>query len=400
MESNKLNILLFSSLFPNAIDPVLGVFVETRMRHLLKDTDASVAVMAPVPWFPFKGKLWGSYGKFAEVPRRETRHSVAVEHPRFLVIPKIGMSLTPGFLYRAAKSALEARLKAGEKIDVIDAHYLYPDGVAAAKLGEVFGIPVVMTARGSDVTEIGRMPSPRRKILKAIKSAAHTICVSNSLRDELISFGADAAKITTLRNGVDAERFKEIRRNETRGKWRISGKVALFAGWLIERKRVDIMLDAVAKLDDVTAVIAGEGPLLGDLKAQAERLGIADRTRFLGKLVPEEMPEAFSAADVLVLPSEREGWANVLLESMACGTSVVSRAVAGALDLVTCPEAGLLVDGSDPEAYADAIQRVLASPEDREKTRRYAEKFGWREISLAQKEIFERAISGFAAPKK
>lgn len=392
MESSELNILLFSSLFPNAIDPVLGVFVETRMRHLVDDTDINVTVMAPVPWFPFKGNMWGAYSKFARVPRAEVRHGISVEHPRFPVIPKLGMRLTPGFLYRAARRALKARLDAGEKIDLIDAHYLYPDGVAAARLGKHFGIPVVMTARGSDVTEIGRMLGPRKLILDAMETAAHTICVSNSLREELISFGADAGKITSLRNGVDADRFREIGREETRKKWQVSGKVALFAGWLIERKRVDIMLDAVAKLDDVTAVIAGEGPLLADLKSQAERLGISGRTLFLGKLSPEDMPAAFSAADVLVLPSEREGWANVLLESMACGTPVVSRAVAGALDLVTCGEAGELVEGGDPERYAKAIESVLSAPVSRDKTRRYAELFGWREISLAQKRIFEQAV--------
>ncbi len=392
MESNKLNILLFSSLFPNAVDPVLGVFVETRMRHLLQDTGVNVTVMAPVPWFPFRGKVWGGYSKFAQVPKAEVRNGVSVEHPRFLVIPKVGMGLTPSFLYQTAKRALKARLDAGEKIDLIDAHYLYPDGVAAAKLGETFGIPVVMTARGSDVTEIGRMPGPQSLILKAMASAAHTICVCNSLRDELISFGADAGKITTLRNGVDAEHFREVEREKTRKKWQVSGKVALFAGWLIERKRVDIMLDAVAKLDDVTAVIAGEGPLLADLKAQVNRLSIENRTLFLGKLQPEDMPSAFSAADVLVLPSEREGWANVLLESMACGTPVVSRAVAGAIDLVTCDEAGVLVDGDDPQLYANAIDKVVSAPENRDKTRRYAGAFGWREISLAQEKIFKRAV--------
>ncbi|WP_262691487.1 glycosyltransferase [Kordiimonas aestuarii] len=389
MTDKRLNILVFSSLFPNAVDPVLGVFVENRLRHFLRDTGHTATVVAPVPWFPFRGRIWGRYGRYAAVPAREIRAGVEVFHPRFLVLPKVGMAFTPGSLARAGERCIRGLLRSGKKFDLIDAHYLYPDAVAATVVGRKFDLPVVMTARGSDVTEIARMKGPGKRIVKAADDAAHVIAVSNSLRDELLTMGVKAAKVTTLRNGVDAEKFSPAARQEIRAKWAGTGSVALYAGWLISRKRVDIFIDAVAKLGpDTTAVVAGEGPLLASLRQRAEARGIANRTVFLGKVAPADMPGVMAAADVLVLPSEREGWANVLLEAMACGTPVVSRAVAGALDLVTVPEAGALVEGDDPEAYADAMARLFADPPDRGSTRNYALSFGWREISLAQERIF------------
>ena len=392
MGQDSLDIVLFSSLYPNEADPVFGVFVENRLRHFLSDTPHRAVVIAPVPWFPFKGRRWGRYGRFARAPKREKRHGITVYHPRFLVIPKIGMWLTPFFLYRAARRTLNRLLKEGVRCDVIDAHYLYPDGVAAARLSAAFDIPFVMTARGSDVTEIGRQKTAGRMIMNAVEKAAHVITVSNSLRAELIEMGAEAGHVTTLRNGVDADFFRPMRSETLRQKWGNPPVVIAFAGWLIERKRVDIVIDALSHMDPGTVlVIAGEGALRPALEAQAAALGLRERVIFCGKIEPRDMPAFFSTADVLILPSEREGWANVLLEAMACGTPVVSRAVAGALDLVTCAEAGELVEGDEPEAYAHAAEKIVARGIDRVKTRAYAELFGWREVSLAQERIFKTA---------
>ena len=397
MAKQGLDIVLFSSLFPNEIDPVFGIFVENRLRHFLKDTGSRAVVIAPVPWFPFKGRRWGRYGAFARVPKVEIRHGVKVLHPRYLVIPKVGMWLTPLTLYRAGKRALRQLLSTGTKCEVIDAHYLYPDGVAAAKLSRTFSIPFVMTARGSDVTEIGQQVVPGKMIVDAAKQASHVITVSSSLRSDLIAMGVPGHQVTTLRNGVDANHFRPQRRDEFRAKWGDAKKVIAFAGWLIPRKRVDIAIAAMACLPaDTALVIAGEGPLQAQLEAQAKQLGVAERTHFIGKLSSQDMPGFFSAADVLVLPSEREGWANVLLEAMACGTPVVSRAVAGALDLVVNPAAGELVEGDDPEAYAAAIKKVFASGMERAQTRAYAEGFDWKAISLGQEKIFRKAIAGRA----
>lgn len=392
MADRPIKILLFSTLFPHAGEPTLGIFVENRLRNLLaQEPEIEATVIAPVPWFPFKGKLFGSYGRAACAHKVEIRDGLTIYHPRYLVIPKVGMLLTPNFLASSAWRCLKRLLGKGEKFDVIDAHYLYPDAVAASVLSLNAGIPFVATARGSDVTQIAHMSGPRHKILKAVDRAAHTITVSANLKRDLVTMGAEASKISVLRNGVDLEKFKQVDREKGRKKFP-DKPILLYAGWLIPRKRLDLVL-AVTKLSpDLITVIVGDGPLMAKCQEDARLMGIADRVYFVGQKVPEEMPSYYSLADVLLLPSDREGWANVLLEAMACGTPVVSRAIGGAPDLIVEDRAGRVVDSAKPEDLACAVNDVLKHLPKREKVRQFAEKYGWAETSSSQKRIFEAVL--------
>jgi len=397
MPRKPIRILLFSSLFPHSGEPTLGIFVENRLRKLLEYEDIEATVIAPVPWFPFTGKVFGAYGRAARAKKKEIRHGISIYHPRYLVIPKFGMSLTPHFLFRAALKTIRKILATGNNFHVIDAHYLYPDGVAAARLGTLLHKPVIMTARGSDVTQIGLLKGPHKKIVAALHSVSHTITVSESLKRSLIAMGGDAENITTLRNGVDLDFFHERNRLSVRKSWG-EKPTLLFAGWLIPRKRIDLVLEVTYRIPELHTVIVGDGPLRAEMARLACKLKIEGRVSFLGQVTPERMPEMYSAADVLLLPSDREGWANVLLESMACGTPVVTRAVGGAPDLVTSPAAGRLVDSEDAGDLASAVLALLKNRPGRAETRLFAERFDWHETSRGQKEIFGNAISDYASP--
>ncbi|NVJ98145.1 MAG: glycosyltransferase [Alphaproteobacteria bacterium] len=378
-----MKILTISSLYPNSIQPGFGVFVENRLRHLINDTDVVAKVVAPVPWFPLRHSVFGRYGEVARVPNIETRHGLEVHHPRFGVIPKIGARLTPWFLYRAMLKSVRKIIAAGFEADVIDAHYLYPDGVAASMLGKKLNKPVVLTARGSDVSEIAQMPGFRERIVSACEDAAHIVTVSNSLKAQLEEMGVET-EITTLRNGVDTDRFAFSPRQQG-GRFKL-----VFAGWLIPRKRVDLVLKAAAILGDVEVDIVGRGPEEEALRQLVKKLGLGNSVRFLGLVPPERMPAVLGDADVLVLPSEREGWANVLLEAMATGTPVVASAVDGALDLVKDQKAGRLVAEQTGEAYANAVASIRGASYSRADVRAYAEAFDWKETSLGQAKIFGR----------
>jgi len=397
MASKPIRVTLFSSLFPHEGEPTLGVFVENRLRKLLEYENIEVTVIAPVPWFPFKSRFFGAYGRAARAAKFEKRHGVSIYHPRYLVIPKFGMRLTPRFMYRAALKCFRTLTAKGEDFHLIDAHYLYPDGVVAAQLGAVLNRPVVMTARGSDVTQIGLLQGPRQDICAALGKVAHTITVSENLRRDLISMGGRAAKITTLRNGVDLDIFREQNRQAVRKRWG-GDQILLFAGWLIPRKRVDLVLDVTSRIPGLHTVIVGDGPLRSSLEGQMRKLKIADRVSFIGQISPAQMPEIYSGADILLLPSDREGWANVLLEAMACGTPVVTRAIGGAPELMTDKAAGILVDSADAEALANAVRALLADLPNRDDTRAFAERFDWRETSHGQKKIFEKAIADYGSP--
>ncbi|HZV66938.1 MAG TPA: glycosyltransferase family 4 protein, partial [Telluria sp.] len=141
-----MKIVTFSSLFPNKVKPNHGIFVETRLRNLVDSGEIESRVVAPVPWFPFSGSRFGNYADFARVPRWENRFGLSVAHPRFPLIPKIGMNWSPMLMAAAAKRTLARMIDEGYDFDLIDAHYFYPDGVAAVRLGQYFNKPVVITA--------------------------------------------------------------------------------------------------------------------------------------------------------------------------------------------------------------------------------------------------------------
>jgi glycosyltransferase involved in cell wall biosynthesis len=389
-----LRLLTFTTLYPHAGAPNHGVFVENRLRHLLAYGGGAVqaTVMAPVPWFPSDHPRFGAWARHAAAPPRETRAGIAILHPRFLALPRIGMTVSPVLLYAAASGCLRRLLREGQRFDAIDAHYLYPDGVAAAWLGRRFGLPVVLTARGSDVTQFPEYAVPRALIRRALASAAGIITVSRGLAEALVRLGVPDASITVLRNGVDLAMFAPQDQAACRAALGLGGKVAVSVGGLIPRKGHDITIAALPHLPGWTLLIAGEGPARAALAALAHRLGVADRVRLLGPVPHADLPAVYGAADLSILSSAREGWANVLLESMACGTPVVASPIPGNDEVVQGRAAGRIAAARTPEAIAEAVRCLSADPPTRAETSAYAARFGWDATSAGQMAVFRRAV--------
>jgi teichuronic acid biosynthesis glycosyltransferase TuaC len=389
-----LNVLTFSTLYPNAAAPNHGVFVENRLRHLLAFAAGHVTakVMAPIPWFPSRNPIFGAWSRCAAAPRHEARAGIDIDHPRFLAIPRIGTIVAPWLLYRAAARALSARLRCGDRPDLIDAHYLYPDGVAAIWLGRRFGLPVILTARGSDVTQFPNYAIPRALILRATAQAAAIITVSRGLRDALVRLGVDPGKITVLRNGVDLAMFRQQDQTECRRALGVEGATLVSVGGLIPRKGHDLTIRALIYLPGWRLLIAGEGPERATLEALAKNLGIADRVTLLGAVPHASLAGIYGAADISILSSAREGWANVLLESMACGTPVVASPIPGNDEVVQASAAGLIAADRSPAGIAACVRALAANLPLRKTTAAYAAQFGWDETSAAQLAIFHAAI--------
>jgi teichuronic acid biosynthesis glycosyltransferase TuaC len=389
-----MNLLTFSTLYPNAARPAHGIFVETRLRQLVASGVARATVIAPVPWFPLSHHAFGEYATHARVPREETRNGIEVLHPRYLAIPKVGMTAAP--LLLAASALREARklLACGRRFDLVDAHYFYPDGVAAAMLGGHLGLPVVITARGTDLNLIPRHALPRRMIQWAARRAAGLVTVCQALKDTLVELGVEPSRIEVLRNGVDLELFRPVERETERARLGLNGQVLLSVGGLVERKGHHLAIRALADLPDTQLFVAGDGPEATSLRRLAGELGLSQRVKFLGELSQSELRRYYGVADALVLASSREGWANVLLESMACGTPVVATRVWGTPEVVAAPEAGVLMAERTPEALARAVKQLLAHRPDRGATRRYAEGFGWGATTTGQLELFGRILAG------
>jgi glycosyltransferase involved in cell wall biosynthesis len=390
--ADKLSILTATTLFPNPVQRAHGVFVETRLRHLLASGEVTAHVLAPIPWLPPMVR-YSSYGPLQTVPSREQRNGLIVEHPRYLVVPKFGMTLTPLMLYRAMRKRFVALLKEGHRFDLIDAHYFYPDGVAAVRLAREFNLPVTVTARGTDLNLIPEFPAPRKMILDAASKADGMITVCQALKDTLIEMGVADERVTVLRNGVDLELFRPVDRAAARSALGLSRRTLASVGLLIDRKGHHHIIRALKDLPDNDLLIAGDGPDRRALERLVVEEGVADRVRFLGSVDQNRLCEIYNAVDALVLASSREGWANVLLESMACGTPVVASAVWGTPEVVARPEAGVLMPSLDPQGVADGVRRLFAAYPDREATRRYAEGFNWNATTEGQLKLFRGILA-------
>lgn len=388
-----LRILLFSTLYPSSVQPSHGIFVQTRLRHLLSSGDVDARVIAPVPWFPSRHPRFGEYAQLAAVPEMERRFDIDVAHPRFIRLPKVGMSSAPFTLAAAGLAAARRLQRTGFDFDVIDAHYFYPDGVAATLIGRVLGKPVVITARGTDVNLIPRHAIPRRLILGAARRAAHMITVCRALKDELVSLGAPERHITVLRNGVDLALFRPEDRDAARARFGVEGFALASVGHLIDRKGHHHAIEALTRLPgDVSLYIAGTGPEEQRLRQLAAAHGLEHRVRFLGSLAQDELRTLYNAADALVLASSREGWANVLLEAMACGTPVVASNVWGTPEVVASDEAGVLMPSLDADGVAQGVSRLRDNLPQRTATRRFAEGFDWADTTRGQLAIFRALL--------
>jgi teichuronic acid biosynthesis glycosyltransferase TuaC len=389
-----IRLITFSTLYPNSAQPTHGVFVENRLRHLVASGEVVSRVIAPVPYFPFKSPRFGQYSEFARVPAWEERQGLSVQHPRYLLLPKIGMSITPFMMAMGVLPAVRAAIKTQGGADIIDAHYLYPDGVAATMIGRMVGLPVVMTARGTDVNLIPNYPIARRMIQKACRQAAGVITVSAALKDALVAIDVEPGHVTVLRNGVDLGLFRPLDRDATRRRLGLTGKTLISVGHLIERKGHHFIIEAMINLPDFTLLIAGEGPERSHLEALIARHNLGDRVRMLGARPHAELPELYGTADALVLASSREGWANVLLEAMACGTPVVATDIWGNPEVVARPEAGILMTERSAKGVAAAVKSLFGSRlPAREATREYASAFSWDATTEGQIELFRRIMA-------
>ena len=150
------------------------------------------------------------------------------------------------------------------------------------------------------------------------------------------------------------------------------------------------MVEALARLPECDLIIVGEGPERAAIVGLAQALRLADHVRLLGRVPQDRLPEIYTAADLLLLVSSSEGWPNVLLESIACGTAVIVSDIDGIEDIVAAPEAGVILPETTPSLIAAAVRDFFAAPPDRAATRAYAERFDWRSTTEGQIALFHQ----------
>lgn len=384
-------VLLFSTLYPSGVRPGHGIFVAARLQQVLASGAVDARVVAPVPWFYSTDSRHGDHALMARTARHERLEGVEVEHPRYLLPPKVGMHIAPFMLAAGALPTLKRLIRSGFDFDVIDAHYYYPDGVAAALLARHFDKPLVITARGSDLNLIARHAVPRRLMRWAASRADTSIAVSQALADTMASVGMAPSRIRVLCNGVDLASFSPQPQAQARRALGWPDVPTLIAvGNLVALKGQRLVIEALESLPDHRLVLVGSGPDEVALRSLAQQRGLAGRVQFCGRVEQRHLSAHYSAADMLVLPSEREGMPNVALESIACGTPVIATAVGGIPEIVDSPVVGRLMNKRSADGVAAAVREMCSQGIDREAVRRHAMRFGWDDTTRAQLDIFRR----------
>ena len=376
-------LIVFSSLFPNAVQPTAGLFIRERMFRVGKQLP--LVVVSPKPWFPGQGLIRLFRPHYRPMPARmEIQSGFEVHFPRFLAIPGLFRGLDSLFMALASYSTLR-RLKARGH-NLIDAHFAYPDGHAATKLGRWLDLPVTVTLRGTEMPQ-SRNPALVPRLREVFRDANKIITVSDSLRRLALSLGLSEDRGQVVGNGVDADKFAPVPRQEARTRYHlpVNAKVLITVGGLVERKgfhRVIACLPELLKTHpDLHYLVVGgpcpEGDMSQVLKDQVAALGLGDRVHFLGSIPPDDLKWPLSASDVFILSTRNEGWANVILEAMACGLPVVATDVGGNAEVVSRPDLGEIVPFDDQAALAEALERSLSKCWDATAIRAYAEDNSW-----------------------
>jgi len=392
--SQSPKIVVFSSLFPSEAQPVAGVFVRERMFNVARQLD--LCVVSPKPWFPLQGVLRIIRPHFRpSAARYELQSGIDVFQPRYLSFPGV-LKKFDGFLMALGAWRTLRRLRQQGRVSLIDAHFAYPDGYAATLLGRWLQIPVTITLRGTEHRH-AQIPALRWRMQTALQRAAHIFAVAEDLCQVARSLGVADDKLQVVGNGIDLDKFKPVDKTWARHQLALppEARVLISVGGLVERKgfhRVIEVLPGLIKTDpNLRLLIVGGATAEGDYRVQLEqqvsRLGLHRHVQLLGARSHDQLPALLSAADVFVLATRNEGWANVFLEAMACGLPVVTTDVGGNKEVVASADLGTVVSFGDPGALYAALAAALAKPWDAERIMQYARANAWehRVALLVQK---------------
>lgn len=377
--ADRPRVLVLARSYPNNVLEHFGLWTEAPTMRLAERCD--IRVVSPVPYcppVPAIGPL-RDYARFRRVRRREIRHGVEIFRPRFVIGPGRSLHRLEARAYYQGIRRLVDRLRETFPFDLIHAHFIYPDGVVAARLSRRYGVPFVVSEHAPWVN-----PRVMRVAVPAAGKAASLMVPSRYVRDTVSRFASDSVHVRVIPVGFDERLFHLRAPDEPR-----EGDQILYVGQINFNKGIDVLLEAMRLLklrgEQVRLVLVGgsfyrKTRKKGErMRALASELGVEDVVRFAGVLPHEEVARLMRQSGVVVLPSRGESFGAVLVEALASGTPVVATRCGGPEDIVT-DEVGRLIPPEDPRMLADAISGVLRQRErfEPEKLRRYAlSKFSW-----------------------
>ncbi|MBN2512094.1 MAG: glycosyltransferase family 4 protein [Sedimentisphaerales bacterium] len=365
------------------------------MFHFAKRENCEIKVVAPLPYCPPWPWL-GSRYVLSQIKKTESLGGIEVYHPRYPLIPGISMPLH-GLLIFLFTLPLIIKIKKRFDFDLIDGHYIYPDGFAAVLMGRFLDRPVILSARGSDIHHFTDFKLIRPMISYALNKADHVISVSSALARYMKRLDIPDGKISIVPNGVDTSLFFPMPRAEARDRLigSESSKVIVSVGSLTENKGYHVLIDAMPRLlqevPGVRLFIIGKGPYRGIIADKIKVNGLDDNVILVGEIDNRDLRVWYNAADVFCLASAREGWANVIMEALACGTPVVATNVWGAPEVLTSNDVGMLVE-RNPDAIAKGLVWALNRDWDRDLIYNHVASRTWDVVAEEIAEIFSGVL--------
>jgi len=401
MPASRPRVLVITTMFPNPALPHYGIFVARRLHAASQYAD--LEILSPVPWFPL-GTLLKRYRHRHLIPSQSEMFDLKVRFPRFLSIPRYLKPLDGLFL---AMSIWWATRRS--EFDLIDAQLAFPEGWATRLLAKVRSVPFCVTVRGHDVNHLPEFPVRGKQVRYALGGAARVMSVAEALRQCVIALGCPEHKTETIPNGVDLTIFRPIAREEACQSLQLdpNKRYLVSVGHLVERKGHHILIESLAQLRaqnrpvPTLAIIGApseEGDYSGVLHQLIAKHQLEEHVILVGEQAPERLPYWYSVADALCLASSKEGWANVLLESLACGTPVIGTRVWGTPEVICDESLGILVT-RDAESFSSAIDQLREKSFLKSHLVRHASGYSWDQAGRKLAENYQQALQasrGFA----
>lgn len=359
-QGRQLNVLSVCRALPTPQDPSAGVFVQNRLAALARV--ANVRVAQPLPWFP----VVAPFPAWARQPSRESQ-GMNIQHAPMFYVPRFLKSLDAYWLERSVRQTAR-RLYDQGALDLIDAHFGYPEGVGCLNLARKLGLPVFITIRGFE-TEYLRKPIIGPMLARALREATAIISVSHSLRDLAIRSGVNESKVRVIHNAIDRDIFRpgDMQSARHRLDLPLQDRIIVSVGHLISRKRHHVLIDAFCRVRErnpkaLLVIIGGrsfEPEYPERLHRQVRAAGAESVVRFLGNASPRIVADWLQAADVFALGTAREGCCNAVLEALAAGVPVVTTPVGDNACFVREGENGYLAPVDNVEAMGRALDVAL-----------------------------------------
>ncbi len=350
--------VILSHLYPNPKRKTFGIFVEEETVHLSRHINLEVISPCVLP---------RNIPGLISFPKFEVRRGITVHRPRLWLFPGGSLFWMNGI--RMARSVYRL-LHRIQRVELLAAHNVFPDGTAAVYLGKKLGIPTIVILHGSDINNFALNPIPRNRRLRheiewTLRNTDGIIAVSTDLKRKAVDLGAAPDKVYVVPNGVDTELFHPIQRESCEEKLGLEKGLPriLFGGNLVHVKGLDILIESmgglVKKFPRVELILIGGKKNSREersLLKHAAQVGISGNVRSVGIISNDNIPLWMSASDVLVLPSRSEGFGVVLVEAIACGIPVISTLSGGPEDIVT-NESGILVKPESIDELTMAMEK-------------------------------------------